>query len=241
MVKVSKRRSPRCLAHAALRRIPRLALPLGPIVEFSGSRDDIEARLEGVDEAQSVALLQQAQEIFAAPAERARHAEGRATTLQGAAAIVASFTLAGAGLLLDPSRIPSEPWRIALAVGYSIVVLFLTLATARSLWTIYRKQTWHFPDGELALGYSTSPAPAARARIAASLLWCAGRNERIANWKVAQMRAAAFWFGWAVASLLVVALLLASYAWFGPEVSSTDPSSTRASHPHRSELHRGPP
>lgn len=238
---MSSRRSLRCFARAAVRRIPRVALPLGPIVEFSESQDEIAARLQGVDEAQSVALLQRAQEIFAAPAERARHAENRATTLQGAAAIVASFTIAGAALLVDPGRVPSLPWRIALAVGYSLVVLFLTLATARSLWTVYRTQTWHFPDGALAFRYSSEPAPAARARIAASLLWCAGRNDRIANWKVAQMRAAAFWFGWAVASLLVVALLFAGYAWQGPEPTAAAPHPSEGSHQPQPETPRHSP
>jgi hypothetical protein len=50
---------------------------------------------------------------------------------------------------------------------------------------------------------------------AASLLRTVSRNQAIARWKVAYMRAAAWWFRLALLFLLADALALVVYAFFG--------------------------
>src|SRR4051794_17010034 len=62
--------------------------------EFSGSAEEVAAKLATDDDALASALLAQAEKTAAEPHERADGAERRATTLQGAVAIAASFGLA---------------------------------------------------------------------------------------------------------------------------------------------------
>lgn len=60
---------------------------------------------------------------------------------------------------------------------------------------------------------------------AVELLWAVNRNQQLARYKIALLRAAADWIRRAQAALLILALLVAAYGIFGPEadVGGTEP------------------
>lgn len=62
----------------------------------------------------------------------------------------------------------------------------------------------------------------ARIELAAETLKDYGFNTEVADWKVAYLRAAAWWFRWALAFLVVLAVGLGSYALFGPDAPAPE-------------------
>ncbi len=152
--------------------------------------------LLAAQEDRSAEALVEAKGQFAGPFDTTDGVERRATTLQGAVAIAASFVLAGGGLLLDPAKIRSDAWRVAFAALYSVVITSLVFSALRALRATSRVLVWHYPDGEdiLRRGKKHQTAAAYELALAADLLHAAGRNACNARYKVAQMRAAGHWF-----------------------------------------------
>lgn len=197
----------------------RVFLPIDAPNEFQEPSADLARRLETKDPEVADELLTHARELFEEPFLRADGAERRATTLLGALAIAASFGLAGGGLLLDVDRIPADGWRAALAIGYLILIVGLVGAAFRSLETL-RVKTWSRPGDEGIFEKASRSLVEGRLRHAAELLNAAGRNRPVARWKVAQVRAAAWWLTVAVFALLAIAFVLALYVFLGPEEAS---------------------
>ncbi len=195
-----------------------LSVPLDEGTEFAGSADDVAAKLATEEEEVASALLAQAEQTAAEPHERADGAERRATTLQGAVAIAASFGLASAALLLDSNKIHSDGWRQTFAIVSFGFVFCLVAAGFRAVGAVYRVHRWRFPDNEEIYLQAKMKSPEAKTRRAAALLRTVARNQAIARWKVAYMRAAAWWFRLALLFLLADALLLAVYAFFGTRI-----------------------
>jgi hypothetical protein len=185
--------------------------------EFLQTKDEL-LQLLSAQEDRSTQVLVEAQEQFAAPFATSEGVERRATTLQGAVAIAASFVLAGGGLLLDPSKIRSETWRLAFTALYALVIASLVFSALRALRATSRVLVWHYRDGEDVLhrGDNDQTAAAYELAVAADLLYATGRNASNARYKVTQMRAAGHWFALALAGLLATAMLLVAYVVVGP-------------------------
>jgi hypothetical protein len=208
----------------------RVFVQVPPPAEFLEEQAQLLDRL-AAQEDRSGQVLAEAQAQFARPFETSDGVERRATTLQGAVAIAASFVLAGGGLLLDPSKIRSESWRLTLGALYALVIISLVFSALRALRATSRVLVWHYPDGEdlLKRGEKDQSASNYELAVAAELLKAAGRNASNARYKVAQMRAAGHWFALALAGLLATAVLLVAYLIAGPNPSSGTSSTVDAS------------
>jgi hypothetical protein len=131
----------RRLAEGSLARrlYDRFFLPLDPPSEFTEPERELAERLmprtlSGEPDLERCGeVLAEALAIYARPEERVDSAERRATTLQGAITIAASFLLAGAAFLADPGKVRGEGWRISLAAVLLTVIVCLLLAGFRAL------------------------------------------------------------------------------------------------------------
>jgi hypothetical protein len=194
-----------------------LWLPVEEYGEFSGTADEVAAKLRTDQAEVADAILAEAEKIAAEPFARADGAERRATTLQGAIAIAASFGVAAGALLLDSSKLKSDSWRQTFA-SLSLGFVFCLVASGfRAVSAVYRVHRWSYPDSEQIYARSQMGAMEAKTNRAASLLRTVSRNQAIARWKVAYMRAAAWWFRIALLFLLADALALVVYALYGPK------------------------
>lgn len=193
----------------------RIALPLDEKEEFAGTAEEVIEKLKTDDDNVAAALLDEAEKIASEPFERAEGAERRATTLQGAVAIAASFGIAAGAFLLDTNKIGSAGWRQLFAIVSFGFVFCLVAAGFRAVGAVYRVHEWRFPDAEQIYERAGMTAADARTMRAAALLRTVARNHAIARWKVACMRAAAWWFRLALVFLLADALLLVLYAFLG--------------------------
>jgi hypothetical protein len=188
----------------------RLFVPVPGPTHYLMSEEEIAANLKPA-EARSDQVLAEAQAQFDEPFSRSDGIERRATTLQGAVTIAASFALAGGALLLDTGKVSSYGWRVALVLPYAITIVSLLACGLRALRATSRVLVWHYPDPEGVLKRVTQSDDKARIARAAELLYSAGRNQATVRYKVAQMRAAAHWFALALAALLVTTALFCAY------------------------------
>lgn len=223
----SKSNAPESATPLVRRLWHRVFLPIEPPNEFQEASEALARRLKTDDADVSQDLLSRARELYEEPFQRAEGAERRATTLLGALAIAASFGLAGAGLLLNVDTVPAGGWRTALAIGYLLLIVGLVGAAFRSLETL-RVKVWSQPGDEGIFERASRPLTDGRIRQAAELLNAAGRNRPVARWKVAQMRAAAWWLTVAIFALLAIALVVVLYVFLGPEEGTLPVTGTRS-------------
>ena len=99
----------------------RLFVPAEIQDEFAQPLDELWAELRVKHSATAHVILAEAEAYFSEAADRIESAERRATALQGTVAIAASLVVAGAGLLLDTTKIGDQEWRAAFA---SMLALF---------------------------------------------------------------------------------------------------------------------
>lgn len=142
-------------------------------------------RLDRPEEAKE--SLEFAEAVAQTALDRAEAADRRATTIAGSVAISASFTLSGAGLVLDGGKwVDDSTLREYFAVGLFIATAFFVLAAVYSLRALVSKRTrtWNWlspidmwrcakePNAELRLG-----------RKAAQIL-----DNFAANWEIADLK-----------------------------------------------------
>jgi hypothetical protein len=207
----------------------RLFVQVPAPTEFLQPKDKLRELLNAQQD-RSTQVLIEAKEQFARPFDTSDGVERRATTLQGAVAIAASFVLTGGGLLLDPTEIRSDAWRLVLGALYALVIMSLVFSALRALRATSRVLVWHYPDGEdvLQRGTKGQDASAYELALAADFLYAAGRNASNSRYKVAQMRAAGHWFALALAGLLATAVLLVAYLIAGPSRPPAAPTIHRS-------------
>jgi hypothetical protein len=174
----------------------------------------------------SSAVLGEAREIFERPFQTTAGVERRASTLQGAIAIAATFVVAGGGLLLN-SEIRTDGWRIAFAVVFVFVIMCFVFSALRALRATSRVLIWHYPDEEdLLLRRTSDYASDHELAVAAALLHAGARNANNARYKVAQMRAAGHWLALALTGLLITAAVFLAYVVVGPTFSASQNTAT---------------
>jgi len=194
----------------------RLILPLGEPRYFREDEEELARRLKTSDAKLAAALLAEAEELARRPHEDAESIDRRATTLQGAVALATTVALAGGALLLDPTKLRCEGWRIAFAAVLAGVVIAFVASGMRALGASSRTLPWSYPAFEDIFGRAESDLAGAQATRAASLLKTAGLNFRIVELKAGYLNAAVWWFKIALALLLLLALLLIPYAATAP-------------------------
>jgi hypothetical protein len=170
-------------------------------------------------------VLEEAQAIYDGVEDRVASAASRATALQGAVAIATSLLLAGGALLADPTKVRGDGWRVGFACGLLAVVGCLVMTGARALTSSSQVHGFQRPARANIFGRAASHAALARIDLAAELLKSFGYNATIADWKVAYMRAATWWFRWALVALFLLAVLIAAYGIWGPDPPPPAPGS----------------
>jgi hypothetical protein len=204
----------------------RLFVPV-PTSEDYKKKDEVFNALRQTQGDRSAAVLGEAREIFERPFRTTAGVERRASTLQGAIAIAATFVVAGGGLLLNTSEIQTDGWRIAFAVVFVLVIMCLVFSALRALRATSRVLIWHYPDEEdLLLRRTNDYASYHELALAAALLHAGARNANNARYKVAQMRAAGHWLALALVGLLITAVVFLAYVVAGPKVSASPDTTT---------------
>lgn len=204
-------------------------LPLDPPERFPQSFDALVERLTTDDDTLADELLADAQSLYDEVETRVRSAEARAATLQGTVAIAATVALAAAGLVLDASKIDGNGWRTAFAVGLGLLVVLLVLTAFRATSASSRIFDFAPPSDDDIFDRAKLCAPRAKARRAAALLYCYGRNNEVAALKVGALRGAAFWFrGALVALLALVAMVCVYVVQIDSQDAKTTPTPTSA-------------
>ena len=173
---------------------------------------DVTRELVPLEPAGVAEILDDARELFRVPFERADAAERRATTLQGAVAIAATFTLAAGSLVTDADKVGSHGWRVAFAVAIAVVVFAFVIAGVVALQATSRIDAWSYPDEqERFLQMKTQRVEDIRTGRALALLQAYGENDQLAAWKIHRTTLAARWFRIALLLLLAFAGLFVIY------------------------------
>lgn len=183
---------------------------------------DLAAKLRTDNQELAAAILAEAEATYAEPQDRIESAERRATTLQGTVAIAASVALAGAGLLLDPGRIQGHLWRIAFGVLLILFVICLTGCAIRALSVTARIFNFEEPGIDRIFDRAKMDRAEVLTQRAAEMLRAFAVADMIGSVKVGLLRAAAWWFRWALVWLALLTILVGAYAIRGVSVSSSN-------------------
>lgn len=197
----------------------RLILPLGEPRYFREDEDELARRLKTSDTTLAAQLLAEAESLARRPHEDAESIDRRATTLQGAVALATTVALAGGALLVDPTKLRSEGWRITFAAVLAGVVVAFVVSGVRAVGASSRTLPWSYPAFEDIFGRAELDVAAAQAARTASLLKTAGLNLRIVALKAGYLNAAVRWFRIALGLIVALAILFVAYA-------ATTPGST---------------
>lgn len=204
----------------------RILLPIDPPTDFPEPEEDLEEQLRGATGPLGIEVLRQANEYYEEAFDRASKAEQRASTLLGAVAIAASFTIAGATFLLDSEKVSSAIWRSLFAAIYSMILVSLFATALRSLRAL-SVQVWAQPDVRDLLRPLPASDDDARRREAVQLLSSGSRNQPVARWKIAQLNGASWWFARAVSLLLILVGLIVVFVVTKPEPKVIEKPSSR--------------
>jgi hypothetical protein len=201
--------------------------------EHTGSLADVHRELAVGAEGDGARVLAEAQAYFDEAAGRIESAERRATTLQGSVAIAAGLVTAGAGLLLDSSKVPDRAWRVVLVAALALFLVCLIGCGVRALSVTGRVFEYLMPGHERIAGRAALPGEQADLWRAAELLRAGAVSSEIGMVKVGLLSSAAWWFARAILALALLAGLLVAEAVAGPAPqtgSSADrqPTVTRA-------------
>jgi hypothetical protein len=101
-------------------------------------------RVESVGQAQET--LEHVEAIAQTAVDRAGAADRRATTIAGTVAIAASFTIGGAGILVDPTKIEDATIRRTFAVVLCVVTVAFILSAIFALRALVSTRTWKWSE-----------------------------------------------------------------------------------------------
>lgn len=135
---------------------------------------------DSVEEAKDT--LDHTREIAQTAVERAAAADRRATTIAGTVAIAASFTLGGAGLLVDPAKVTDGDLRRALAVLLFVITVSFVLSAIFALRALVATRTWAWVNPHDVDGLPTGEVERIRMR-AAHLL-----DDFATNWEISDLK-----------------------------------------------------
>lgn len=173
------------------------------------------------------AVLAEAEATYTEPFERAESAERRATTLQGGVAIAAAVATAGFGLVVDPTKIHGDAWRVLFAVTLLAFVACLVASAIRALSVTGRTFELQEPGVERIVERAQMTSCDALTHRAAELLHASAVADEVGAVKVGLLRSAVWWFRRSLIVLVLLASLGAAYVLASPAETEK-----RAPHPH---------
>jgi hypothetical protein len=160
-------------------------------------------------------MLAEAEALYAARRDQVVRAEARATTLQASAGIAIGLALTGAAFLVDPSKVASRDWRIALAVVLVALLACLGMAgylANRATATIL---TWYGPRVGDIFHRAEMPIAEACWSRAVALLNNYEWDRYFSNFKILHVKVAGLWFRAALVCFGLLSVLLAAYTMVG--------------------------
>lgn len=199
---------------------------------------EVHESLKTVDVGAAKATLAEAEATFQEPQDRIDSAERRATTLQGTVAIAAAVVTAGAGLLLDPTKVAGQGWRAALALAFGLFVFCLVACAVRALGATSRIFQLPNPGPQRIVDRAAMSESDALTHRAAELLRSADVADVVGAVKVGLLTSAAWWFRAALLMLGVLIALIAGYVFAGPNALAKKPAPV-ASQPRADGRHSG--
>lgn len=155
-----------------------------------------------------MALLEEAKAAYDLVNERVESAQRRATTLQSAAAIAATLSMSGAGLVLQDATFDGGTWRIAVGVTVFVAVFAFIACGFRATQASVRLHRFVGITAQTGVSPQRTSAAAVRVARAARYLDAADANGQIAEWKARRMRDAGAWLVIAFVALLATWLLV---------------------------------
>jgi hypothetical protein len=108
--------------------------------------DELRAQLACVTTEAAQDRLAHVEAIAATATERAASADRRATTIAGTVAIAASFTLSGAALILDASKVDDRSSRQLLAIVLFVTTVSFALSAFYALMGLVGTRRWNWND-----------------------------------------------------------------------------------------------
>jgi len=210
-------------------------VPAKPPKDFAlESLPDLAARLATPDPEGAKAVLDEALAIYQEPLDRIDSAERRATSLLGAVAIAASVVIAGAGLLLDPTKIHGQGWRVGISVLLLAFVMCLAACAMRALAITGRAFRFYEPGPQRIGDRAAMSEKEALVHRAAELLRSSEVANQVGRVKVGLLRSAAWWFRVAILTLVALAALLLAYSIAGSDTAKQTPTApvTHVTRPH---------
>jgi hypothetical protein len=179
-------------------------------------RDQITTRVPDlISEESANQLLEEAEQLRVRRDDRMTTAESKATTLMGTVAIAASLVVAGSGLILDSSKVPS-PWRGILMAIVAVLLFFLLMCGYVASRALLRVFLIKGPQARAAVKRAATDNLAAATRDRAiDVLDRAGQNLYVADYKLAQVRIAYRWYQLALGAFFLLGLTLLAYVLFG--------------------------
>lgn len=178
---------------------------------FNEPLAELITKLSTDDPLAAATVLEEAQAALDEAHGRIDSAERRATTLQGTVAIASSLVVAGAALLLDPTRIESSGWRTALVLLLAGFVVSLIGCAWRALSVTGRMFELEQPGTERIHLRAKTAGTRAQTFRAAELLRAAGVASEIGSVKVGLLRSASWWLRLALGALAAFMVALAIY------------------------------
>ncbi len=192
---------------------------------YNVNSHELVAQLGSPGTAVTAQLLIEAEAGCAEVVSKSESAERRATTIQGSIAIAASLSLAGASLLLDPSKVPNQYWRAGLGAGFAVAVLLFAVAAWRAFLVTWPRYLWASPDPSEIATQRNSEVWEIEVNRVANLLVVLGRNDAIAALQIQLLGQAVRCL---LAALSVLALLAVAVAVYAPSRRATSTSSSTA-------------
>ncbi|HEX5925197.1 MAG TPA: hypothetical protein VFY45_15300 [Baekduia sp.] len=115
--------------------------------------------------------------------DRAGAADRRATTISGTVAIAASFTISGAGLILDDTKVPDPRLQRLLMIVLTVTTVAFVISAVYALRALVatRKFDWPHP-GDLKRVSATDAVERLQLRAALSL------HDFAYNWEVSELK-----------------------------------------------------
>ena len=95
---------------------------------------------------QAKETLEHVEAIAQTAVDRAAAADRRATTIAGTVAIAASFTIGGAGIVVDPNKINDATIRKAFAIVLCLVTVAFIFAAIFALRALVATRTWRWSE-----------------------------------------------------------------------------------------------
>jgi hypothetical protein len=167
--------------------------------------------LKTEDSEQAKATLEHVDAIAQGAVDRAAAADRRATTIAGTVAIAASFTIGGAGLVLDNGKIDDADMRQWMAVVLCVTTIFFVLSAFYALRALVVTRQWNFSQ---PTDLPIDPTESYEKRLgmrAAHLLEDFGANWEIADLKNRNVDTSLVCLLVALAGIAVVAGLLVAH------------------------------